>query len=112
LQTAETKLSEVDPETAEKVRSSRGVRMKGIKESLGGKMMQLEQRSGSTSFMTGEKLRELLPKAKETWDEWLIQRKNLFEDLKNQLGGEVSEDFRAKKLAERIGGSMLTGTRG
>ncbi|GMI32456.1 hypothetical protein TeGR_g7304 [Tetraparma gracilis] len=89
LQTAETKLSEVDPETAEKVRSSRGVRMKSIKESLGGKMMQLEQRSGSTSFMTGEKLRELLPKAKETWDEWLTQRKNLFEDLKNQLGGEM-----------------------
>ena len=45
-----------------------------IQESLAGKMSELDHRSAGTSFMTGEKLRDLLPEAKTTWNEWKEQK--------------------------------------
>ena len=106
LTTAETKLGEIDIETAEKVRTSREARMAQIKEALGGKMSELDHRSAGTSFLTGEKLRELLPNAKETWDEWKGQREKLMAVMKESLGEGV-----VAKIMEG-GGGVLSGTRG
>ena len=110
LQTAETKLSETSPETAEKVKKSKEARMALIKESLAGKMSELDHRSAGTSFMTGEKLRDLLPSAKDTWDEQKVQRERLMEALKEAVGGDTSSESRRRQ----IGGEqqMLSGTRG
>ncbi|GMH51833.1 hypothetical protein TrLO_g2009 [Triparma laevis f. longispina] len=74
LDTAESKLGEVDFETAERLKKSRGERLKGVREKLGRELGELEQRSCSTSFMTGEKLRSLLPDAKKEWEKWKLKR--------------------------------------
>jgi hypothetical protein len=113
LQTAETKLSEISPETAEKVKSSRESRMLVIQESLAGKMSELDHRSAGTSFMTGEKLRDLLPEAKTTWNEWKEQREKLMENLKEAVGSEVSPDLKLEQMKLRAGGlALMSGTRG
>ena len=85
LSTAEKKVAQHDGITAEKIADARTVRLRAVREKLARTLTELEQRSASTSFMTGEKLRELLPDAKGKWDKSKKEREERLGKLEKEL---------------------------
>ena len=85
LSAAEGKVEEFDAATAGRMRESRAARVGGVREALAGKLAALEQRAAGTTFMTGERLRGLLPDAKGKWDEAKREREKRVEELKREI---------------------------
>ena len=82
LESLERKLEQNDPECARKLVTARNARMEKVKEDLCRTMMELDLRSGSTTGLTGDKIRELIPNARVKMEDAKKHRTKLMKKMK------------------------------